>query len=249
MVTAAEPTAAKKPERKRYAFQWRAFVALLLFGVTLWLLVSGLVLYVAPSGRVAKTVEWRFLWLDKDQWEALHTMTGFAFLALFYYHVVYNWRSILAYMRRKAKQAVQIRREFVWASLITALMLVGSVYNLAPVRAVMDFGETMNDFWEWWGTRQGYYVVGEDEAHVEEEASGETEETTTIVKTGYGKLTVQDLAEQEGVELDVALSRLAGYDVTAAPDDNLLTLSGRSGYTPGELAAIVRGEDPEDAGE
>ncbi|WP_456409880.1 DUF4405 domain-containing protein [Oceanithermus sp.] len=248
MVTAAKPTAAKKPERKRYAFQWRAFVALLLFGVTLSLLISGLVLYVAPSGRVAKTVEWRLFWLDKDQWEALHTMTGYAFLVLFYYHLVYNWRSILAYMRRKAKQAAQIRREFVWASLFTVLMLVGSVYNLPPVRAVMDFGATMNDFWEWWGTRQGYYVADEDEAHAEEEASGTAGETTTTVKTGYGKLAVQDLAEQERVELDVALSRLAGYGVAAAPDDNMLTLSGRSGYTPGELAAIVRGEDP-DTGE
>ncbi len=47
----------------------------------------------------------------------------------------------------------------------------------------------------------------------------------------------------------MALSRLATYEVAAAPDDNMLTLSGRSGYTPGELAAIVRGEDPEDAGE
>ncbi|WP_457637479.1 DUF4405 domain-containing protein [Oceanithermus sp.] len=249
MTTATAKTSEKKVERKRYAFQWRAFVALLLFGVTLWLLISGLVLYVAPSGRVAKTVEWRLLWLDKDQWEALHTMTGFAFLVLFYYHLVYNWRSILAYMRRKAKQAVQIRRELVWASLFTVLMLVGSAFNLAPVRAVMNFGETMNDFWEWWGTRQGYYVVSEDEAHDEEEAATTSGETTTTTKTGYGKLSVADLAEQEGVELQLALDRLASYQVKANPDDNMLTLSGRSGYTPGELASIIRGEDPDAGGD
>ncbi|WP_457629433.1 DUF4405 domain-containing protein [Oceanithermus sp.] len=244
MVTAAKPTAAKKPERKRYAFQWRAFVALSLVWVALFLVLSGLVLYVAPSGRVAKTTDWNLLWLDKGQWEAVHTVMGFAFLVLAGLHLKYNWRSVLAYMRRKSQEAFRWRWEFVWASLVALVLLWAAILDLPPVAQVMRFGSSVDSFWEERGRERGFFVVDEEDVHPEE--GEKVEEAVATPKRGYGKLSVAELAKQEGVSVEEALARLARHGAAAEPGDNLLALSGRTGFTPSELAAIVRGEGPED---
>jgi len=251
-------TETKKPSRK-YAFQWRAYVSLFLLLAGVLLAFSGVVLYVAPSGRIAKTIEWRPLWLDKGQWETLHTALGFVALFFGYLHVRYNWRPILSYLRRKLGDALRLRKELVMATLTTLLLVIGSVYDLPPVKQMMDLGESFNDFWECWGENQGYFVVGEEGVHPEDKTADETSggaitepsstTNTSSSSRGYGRLTVTDLAKDEGIPVETAIERLAGYDVKAEPDDNMLTLSGRTGYTPGELAAIVRGEDPNDYGE
>jgi len=245
---------AKKPSKK-YAFQWRAYVSLFLFLAGVLLAFSGVILYIAPSGRIAKTIEWRPLWLDKDQWETLHTILGLVVLFFSYLHVRYNWRPIVSYFRRKLGDVAKLRKELAVATLTTLALAISSIYYLPPVKQIMDLGESFNDFWECWGENQGYYVVSEEELHPEdeenasaagEESAGESEGEATTSSKGYGRLTVAELAQDEGVPVETALERLAAYDVEAEPDDNMLTLSGRSGYTPGELSAIVRGEDPDD---
>jgi len=253
-------TEAKKPSKK-YAFQWRAYVSLFLFLAGILLAFSGIILYIAPSGRIAKTIEWRPLGLDKDQWETLHTILGLVVLFFSYLHIRYNWRPIVSYFRRKLGDVVKLRKELAVATLTTLALVVSSIYYLPPVKQIMDFGESMNDFWECWGENQGYYVVSEEELHPEDEentdvttgeetvSESESETTTSSSSKGYGRLTVEELAKDEGVPVETALERLAAYDVEAKPDDNMLTLSGRSGYTPGELSAIIRGEDPDDYSE
>ncbi len=217
-------------------FQWRALVALLLLGAGTLLVVSGVVLYLAPSGRVAKTIEWRLLGLDKEQWEAVHTGFGFVFGALFAIHLRYNWRSILAYARRKAASAVRLRAELAWATLLTLGIFTTAALDLPPMRPVMDVGERMTDFWERWGENRGYYVPSEEELH--------DQDAPELEGKGWGQMTVATLAETKGVPLEEALARLAAAGVEARPEDELLALSGRSGMTPRELADLVDPEAP-----
>jgi len=261
MSSKGQQTKETKKSDRTYTFRWRAYVSLFLFFAGALLAFSGVILYIAPSGRIAKTIEWRPLWLDKDQWETLHTILGFVVLLFSYLHIKYNWRPILSYLRRKLGDIVKLRKELVLATLTTLLLVIGSVYNLPPVKQIMDFGESFNDFWECWGENQGYFVVSEEEVHLENETASEVVEgemaettgqetpSTPSNSKGYGRLTVADLASDEDIPVETAIERLAGYDIKAEPDDNMLTLSGRTGYTPGELAAIVRGEDPNDYGE
>ncbi len=220
-----------KATRKR-PFQWRALVALLLLGAGSLLSISGIVLFLAPSGRVAKSIEWRLLGLDKDQWEALHTAFGIVFLILFGFHLKYNWRSILAYARKKLAGALRLRAELVWATVLTLSLALIAIFDLPPMRQVMALGEGMTDYWERWGKAHGYYVASEEEAHegIDEAETG---------GRGWGKLTVEALAEEKGVSLEAALAQLAAAGVEARPEDNLLTLSGKSGISPSELAALV----------
>ena len=52
--------------------------------------LSGIALYLAPSGRLARDLAWTFLGLDKGVWEALHTYFGFAMVALVAVHLLVN---------------------------------------------------------------------------------------------------------------------------------------------------------------
>ena len=225
---------------RRNRFQWRAWVALMLFGGIVALAITGVVLFLAPSGRVSKMIEWRFLWLDKKQWVAAHTIFGLVFTVAAGLHLKYNWRSILAYLRGRAEAVRKMRREAVWATATLVLLTLASIYGWPPVPQIMYWGEQMDAVWLRWGEQRGYTVLVEEEHEVDEE---EHEYDKGLRGRGYGRLSVAELAQQEGVPLELALERLAQAGVTARPEDNLLTLSGRTARTPGELAEIVRGED------
>ena len=233
--------------RKSRGFRWRAFVALTVFLNALILAISGIVLYVAPAGRIAHATEWALLGLDKDQWETIHTVLSLVFVIIVFFHVKYNWRSLLAYLKDRVRKVYSLQKELAVATALVLVVLVISIYNLPPAQQIMDLSENLNDFWETRGTEAGYYVMSEEEAHADgtETAGTETTANVTTELRGYGRLTVQEVAERAGISVETALERLRTYGIDATPDENMLTLSGRSGYTPGELAAIVQGIPPE----
>ena len=71
-------------------FRTRAFISLVLTFSALVMLVSGLVLYVMPEGRIAYWNDWRLLALDKEQWGAIHTLTSLLFGRITSYNVCYT---------------------------------------------------------------------------------------------------------------------------------------------------------------
>ena len=70
----------------------RSFISFLLTWSFAILIVSGIVLYIAPHGRVAHWVNWRLLGLTKDNWAAIHTIIGYLFMIVAVVHFVFNYR-------------------------------------------------------------------------------------------------------------------------------------------------------------
>ena len=68
------------------------------------LILTSLVLYVVPEGRVAYWSDWRWLWLSKSQWGDIHTNSGFLFLVAGLLHLLYNWKPIVSYLKNRAKR-------------------------------------------------------------------------------------------------------------------------------------------------
>ncbi|HYN38594.1 MAG TPA: DUF4405 domain-containing protein [Rhodospirillales bacterium] len=58
------------------------------------LLISGVVLFIAPSGRIASATQWALLWLDKDGWVNLHNVFAILFVAGLIWHLVFNWKPL-----------------------------------------------------------------------------------------------------------------------------------------------------------
>lgn len=102
---------------------------------------NSIVLYVVPEGRIANWADWRFWGLDKHDWSAQHTTVGFLFIFAGLLHIYYNWRTILSYMKDKAKKL----RVFTTASNIglglTIIFVIGTYLNVPPMSTIVEFSE------------------------------------------------------------------------------------------------------------
>lgn len=247
-------TTLKSSNKKTQGFYLRGFISLFLVSSVLAEFVSGLVLYVAPSGRVAQTTNWELLWLGKTQWEAMHTVFSFLWVVPLGLHLFFNWKPILSYLKDRATKAYTLKRELLAALALTGFFTLASVYDWTPVREVMAFGEGFSSFWENRGRSAGYFLPEEESLHPEattpaaqaeakvSSQAGTSQapaEPASSTRRGYGKYTVQSLAEESGVSLPLALERLGQQGISAKGQESLLALSGTSGKLPSELAAII----------
>ena len=57
---------------------------------------------------------------------------------------------------------------------------------------------------------------------------------------GWGRKTVASTAKEYGIEIETALSKLKAKGIEARQGDNLRELSGKTGLTPLDIAAIIR---------
>ncbi len=127
--------------RKKSAFYTRGFTVFVLIFSALALTISGIVLYIAPPGRYTKWVDWRVLSISKDGWEAIHINFSLLFVILLGLHIYYNWRVLKGYLRRGVAWTVRYRWELLAATLVTAVVLAGSLLEWPVFGDIVAFGE------------------------------------------------------------------------------------------------------------
>jgi len=214
------------------SWNWRSLVSFYLLFASIVLLISGVALFVAPSGRAARTLDWSLLGLDKEQWEAVHTIFGYLTTAFGLYHLVLNWKVLVNYLRSRARRAYRLRAELVVALLLTVLVVTGSAASIPPFSTVMDWGESLKGTWDQSSALPSATAVVEEE-HDEEESN-----------VGWGQFTVEEICAQEGIPVDEGLARLAAYGVEAEPASHIRDLADATGYEPSDLVDILRGTEP-----
>lgn len=129
----------------------RSFVTLVLLLTFVLSAVSGVVLFIRPEGSLARWVGWSTLGLDKKQWEAIHIAFVLALIVTSAVHLWYNWKPLVAYLRRRAPALLDSRRrmlparELVAALGITALIWVGAVVDWPPLSSVVALRTAMKD--------------------------------------------------------------------------------------------------------
>ncbi len=130
-------------------FSWKAFISFGLTYLFIILLVSGIMLYVAPPGRYAHWVNWKILGFTKDDWGAIHIIFSFTFIILSIFHLfVINWKSFLSYLKTKKYRGLCKKREFYFSTILTVVFFFGIIYSIPPFKYVIDFGEYITQSWE-----------------------------------------------------------------------------------------------------
>jgi Domain of unknown function (DUF4405) len=132
---------------RREGFYWRAFVTFYVVFSFIVIAASGLVLFVAPPGRVANWSQWRFGSLLKADWQAVHTVFALLFVAAAALHVYFNWRVILNYLRRKVGEGLHRGRELGAASAVGAAVLALTLGGIPPFSTIVTLGETAKNSW------------------------------------------------------------------------------------------------------
>ena len=116
----------------------RRFVSLTLTFSFLLLVLSSVVLYIVPEGRVADWSNWTVLFFSKEQWGAMHITGGLLFLLFSFWHICLNIRPLKVYMMG--------RRSFVallCAVLVCVFCYVATLEGWQPVRAVLDLNASI----------------------------------------------------------------------------------------------------------
>jgi len=109
------------------------------------LVLTSVILYIVPHGRVAYWSDWHLWGLSKTQWGNLHINLGFLFLLAGVLHMFYNWNPMIAYMKNKAKQLKIFTADFNIALILTIVISIGTLFNIPPMSTVIDFGESIKE--------------------------------------------------------------------------------------------------------
>ncbi len=195
-------------------FRLRRVVSLSLMLLAAVLTYTGIVLYIAPHGRVAYWSDWHLLGLDKDQLGAIHTTSALSFVILGLLHTWYNLKPIIAYLKDESRRLRVLTPELLAACVLVAAVVIGTGLSLPPFAQVVEVGETAKS---WWEEREGSPPYGHAEL--------------TSLATMAGKLGLEP-AEATGI------LEAAGW-VETDPQRSLLDIGRASDRSPATLYKLL----------
>jgi sulfur carrier protein ThiS len=109
------------------------------------MVVTSVVLYIVPQGRVAYWADWHLLGLTKTEWGNIHINSGLLFLISLFLHIYYNWKALISYLKNKAKQIKVFTPDFSLALAVTLSVAVGTYMLAPPFRWVMSLNDHFKD--------------------------------------------------------------------------------------------------------
>jgi hypothetical protein len=93
------------------------------------MLLTSIVLYVVPQGRIAYWSDWRLWGLTKTDWGNLHIHSGMLLLTAISFHVYFNWKPMISYLISKRIRLISVELS---VALIITLACVSGTYLLVP---------------------------------------------------------------------------------------------------------------------
>lgn len=110
-----------------------------------FLALTSLILFVVPHGRVAYWSDWRLWGLSKTQWGDLHINIGVLFLVAIIFHLYFNWKPLVSYLKTQSKQMVVFTGEFTASLIILLVFCLGTFYLVPPFSWVLDGNAAIKD--------------------------------------------------------------------------------------------------------
>lgn len=178
-------------------------------------LITSIVLYIIPSGRVAYWSDYHLFGLSKTQWGDIHITVGTLLLIMAAIHLYLNWRPITGYIKNKAKQLTLFTKSFNIALLISLYVAIGTLYSLPPMNYVLQLGHYFSD--------------------TANEKYGEP-------PYGHAELSsLKMFCSRMNIDQDRALALLkkAGIEVNT-PQESIKEIAAQKGLTPQQIYDIIK---------
>ncbi len=174
------------------------------------MILTSVVLYIVPQGRVAFWADWRLMGLSKTQWGAVHINMGLLFLIALGLHVYYNWKPLTQYLKDRARHWKVFTPEFNLAAVLVGVFMVGTLAGWPPFGTILG--------------------IQDDIKAAAARKYGEP-------PYGHAELsTLRTFARKTGLDLKAARTALAaaGFDV-AGPEQSLQAMAAANGVSPQTL--------------
>ncbi len=110
--------------------------------------VTGVMLYIVPKGKVAYWANWQMFGLTKTQYADIHITSMFLFLVVTVWHIYYNWKPLVNYLRDSAKKVTLFKKELLIALFLNLVFVVGTLIGMQPFQFVLDVNADIKAYWE-----------------------------------------------------------------------------------------------------
>lgn len=127
-------------------FNKRAFISLVTFFLSIVVLITGVMLLVMPDATLAYWNKWTFMGLEKNDWEHFHAVVSIYLTVIVVWHIMQNWKAMVSYMKSKANENFKHKRELIIASLVSVVVIGGSVIN-SPISMVTEIFAPVQTVW------------------------------------------------------------------------------------------------------
>jgi len=175
---------------------------------------TGIILYIAPHGRVANWTNWVLFGWSKDQFAQIHTTFMALFIVATLLHIYYNFKPMVSYMKNRMRQFVFFTKEMIVALGITLLFVTGTLYEVPPFSTFVAFGDNIKDSWA---------------EKSDEPPYGHAEEST-----------IKDFSQKTGYELQRVLKVLHEHNITAKDSQTLEEIANKEQKTAKYLFTLIQ---------
>jgi len=125
----------------------RGLTSLLTLAGFLVMSITGLVLYIVPQGRVAYWTVWKLAGLTKTQWDNIHILSSLLFIVAGAFHLYFNWKPLLNYLRDKVQGGVRLKKELGLTAAGLVLVTVSAIWSLPPLSYLLDLNAAVKEAW------------------------------------------------------------------------------------------------------
>ena len=205
-------------EKTNGKFNSRAFISVLAGFTFFAMAATGLVMFIAPSCRIARDISWTVWGGSKEQWTAVHVWFSIAFVIAAALHIYLNWTALTGYFKRRLHQGLALRTEWVAALAICAVIGLGTLYDVAPFSSLVSWKETFKY----------------------NEAGGGAGGQGWRDGAGMGQKTLRQFCQDEGIELSWAISRLQSDGFKVSETMTMREIADGAGMHPSALRSRLQ---------
>ncbi len=180
----------------------------------LLIMITSVILYIVPQGRIAYWSDWHLWGFSKTDWGNLHINLGVLFLLSIFLHIYYNWKPIINYMKNRDKKLTIFSKNFNAALFITIIVGLGTYFMVPPFSTFLIVSENIKD--------AGARKYGEP-------------------PFGHAELSPLDsFVKKMGLNLDISLDKLkaAGIKIDQ-PDQIFLEIAKNNNTSPKKIFELI----------
>lgn len=202
-------------KRRAFVFRPHAFISLLTAFSFLSMSTSGVILYIAPSGRDAGN--WSVWALSRNDWVTLHLSFSAVFLIAALIHLWLNRKPLLHYLSIKTKATAQLRWEWLAALFLAVLTVWGTLRPFEPFASLLEM-------------RQRFRISP---------VQSSPDNNTVEQSVGMGQLTLDAYCNQIGLDVRRAIEILEKEGITARKTDSLRAIADRNNLHPARIRGLL----------
>lgn len=182
---------------------------------------SGIMLYIVPKGKIAYWADWEMFGLTKTDCGNIHITSMFLFLVAAIWHIYYNWKPLISYIKNEAKEITIFKKELLIAFFINLFFVAATLYELQPIQSLVDINEDIKYYWE--------KEYGTPPYNHAEESS------------------LKSFTKRMGIELDAAVAALKEKNITLeSPEQMLKDIAKKNALSPQQIYEIIKPKESSD---